>query len=167
MSLDQNNPAVPDPIAAWTVEKGVVSLIHRTARLSDEKRYLEWRALFTEDGEYSVITHENYTYKGLRLFRDVGQSALHERVAFLMGVLQTPRGKTVHLVSNIEVTIGDTVSARSNFLVTRTSELEHTVLHAAGIYLDEFERRDGTWLFKSRLVIVDSNLLPAAFTELL
>ncbi len=170
MSLEQNNPAVPDPIAAWTVEKGVVSLIHRAARLSDERRYLEWRELFTQDGEYSAITHENHAYKGLRLFRDVGQAALHERVAFLMGVLQTPRGKTVHLVSNIEVIAGetpDTASARSSFLITRTAEMEHTILHAAGIYLDAFERHDGKWLFKSRLVIVDSNLLPAAFTELL
>ncbi len=174
MSLEQKpgttSPAMPDALAAWATEKAIVSLIHCAARVSDEQRYLDWRALFTEDGEYSAITQENYTYKGLRLFKDVGQSALHERVAFLMGVLQTPRGKTLHLVSNIEVTTGetpDTATARSHFLLTRTSELEHTVLHAAGIYLDRFERRDGRWLFKSREVIVDTNLLPATFTELL
>lgn len=109
-------------------------------------------------------------HNGLRLFRDVGRAALHERVAFLMGLLQTPRGKTLHLVSNIEVSDGDgpdRASAVSNFIIARTDELEHTKLHAAGRYLDRLERRDGQWLFKERLAVVDSNLLPPQFTELL
>jgi 3-phenylpropionate/cinnamic acid dioxygenase small subunit len=151
-------------------ERSIVSLIHRAARLSDEQRYLDWMELFTSDGEYSAITNENLAYKGLRLFRDVGKSALHERVAFLMGLLQVPRGKTLHLVSNIEVSDGEaanTARAMSHFIVTRTADMEHSVLHAAGRYLDRFERKDDAWLFKERLVVVDSNLLPPEFTELL
>ena len=45
--------------------------------------------------------------------------------------------------------------------------MENSVLHAAGRYIDHFDRKDGAWLFKSRLVVVDSNLLPPEFTELL
>ncbi len=41
------------------------------------------------------------------------------------------------------------------------------MLHAAGRYVDRLERRDGVWLLKDRLAIVDSNLLPGEFTELL
>lgn len=154
----------------WARERAITALINRAARLADEQRYLEWMDLFCEDGEYSAITHENLTYKSLRLFRDVGKAALHERVAFLMGLVQTPRGKTVHLVSNIEVESGEdpaAAKATSNFIITRTGELEDTRLHAAGRYLDRFERQADQWLFKERLVIVDSNLLPPAFTELL
>ena len=45
--------------------------------------------------------------------------------------------------------------------------MENSVLHAAGRYIDHFDRKDGAWLFKSRLAVVDSNLLPPEFTELL
>ena len=34
-------------------------------------------------------------------------------------------------------------------------------------YAERFERVDGDWTFKRRLVVVDSNLLPGEFTELL
>jgi ethylbenzene dioxygenase beta subunit len=151
-------------------ERAVTALIHRAARLSDERRYMDWMALFTDDAEYSAITYENLTYKGLRLFRDVGRTALYERVAWLMGMWQVPRGKTLHLVSNIEISRGDgesQVKATSNFIMARTADLEHSTLHAAGRYVDKFERQDGAWLFRDRLVVVDSNLLPPEFTELL
>jgi len=151
-------------------ERAVTALIFRAARLSDERRYMDWMALFTDDAEYSAVTYENLIYKGLRLFRDVGRTALHERVAWLMGMWQVPRGKTLHIVSNIEISAGDTadsVKTTSNFIMARTADLEHSALHAAGRYVDKFERRDGVWLIKDRLVVVDSNLLPPEFTELL
>jgi len=162
-------PALAAPVDAET-ERAITALIYRCARLIDDRKYMEWMELFADDGEYSAITYENLQYKGLRLFRDVGKTALYERVAYLMGVWQVPRGKTIHLVSNIEVSAGEhenAVTAMSNFIVTRTADLEHTVLHAAGRYVDRFERQGGLWLFKDRLAIVDSNLLPGEFTELL
>ena len=164
-SLARSDPRPAD----LATERAIVALINRSARLADDRDYLGWMDLFADDGEYSAITFENLSYKGLRLFRDVGRSGLHERVAFLMGLLQVPRGKTVHLVSNIEVSADglDAASAVSNYIVARTGELEHTKLHAAGRYLDRFVRLDGEWRFKERLVVVDSNLLPAEFTELL
>jgi 3-phenylpropionate/cinnamic acid dioxygenase small subunit len=151
-------------------ERAIVGLINRAARLADDQEFMAWMELFADDGEYSAITLENLRLKGLRLFRDVGRTALHERMAFLMGLLQVPRGKTVHLVSNIEVSDGDseaTASAISSFIIARSGELEHTQLHAAGRYIDRFERGEGGWRFKSRLVVVDSNMLPSHFTELL
>ena len=151
-------------------ERAIVALINKAARLVDDRKYVDWMELFAEDGEYSAITYENLNHKGLRLLRDVGKTALYERVAYLMGVWQVPRGKTIHFVSNTEVSAGEhenSVTAVSNLLMTRTEDLEHTVLHAAGRYVDSFERQGGAWLFKARLVIVDSNLLPGEFTELL
>ncbi len=126
--------------------------------------------LFAEDGIYSAITHENDTSNGLYLFKDVGRRALHIRAAFLMGMWQTPRGKTTHLVSNIEIQSGadeTTATAVSNFLMTRTAEMEDSKLHACGTYYDRFERDGDAWLFKERRVVVDTNVLPPEFTELL
>jgi 3-phenylpropionate/cinnamic acid dioxygenase small subunit len=169
-NLSTGSTTAPAARADAATERAIVALIYRAARLTDDRKYMEWMELFAEDGEYSAITHENLTHKGLRLYRDVGKAAIYERVAFLMGVWQVPRGKTIHLVSNTEVSATEdenTVRAVSNFIVTRTADLEHTVLHAAGRYVDCFERRAGAWLIKDRLAIVDSNLLPGEFTELL
>jgi len=166
---DASSAAPAKPVDIET-ERAIVALIYKAARLADDRKYMDWLELFTDDGEYSAITYENLNHKGLRLLRDVGKTALYERVAYLMGVWQVPRGKTIHLVSNIEVTAGEhenAAQAVSNFIMTRTEDLEHTALHAAGRYVDRFERQDGAWLFKDRLVIVDSNLLPGEFTELL
>jgi 3-phenylpropionate/cinnamic acid dioxygenase small subunit len=162
-------PAPVKPVDA-DIERAAVALIYKAARLIDDRKYMEWLELFTEDGEYSAITHENLNHKGLRLYRDVGKPMIYERVAYLMGVWQVPRGKTLHLVTNTEVSAGEhenTVQAVSNFIVTRTADLEHTVMHAAGRYVDRLERQGGVWLFKDRLAVVDSNLLPGEFTELL
>ena len=173
MPLDLADIVASAPAAARVdieTERDAVALIYRAARLADDRKYLDWMELFAEDGEYSAITLENLNQLGLRLFRDVGKPAIHERVAFLMGLWQTPRGKTLHFVSNTEVSAGDgpdQVRAVSNFLVTRTAEFEHTELHAAGRYIDMLERDAGAWRFKQRLAIVDSNLLPGEFTELL
>ena len=42
-----------------------------------------------------------------------------------------------------------------------------TKLHASGRYYDRFEKADGAWRFKSRDVVVDTNILPSEFTDLL
>jgi 3-phenylpropionate/cinnamic acid dioxygenase small subunit len=174
MPLDIADPSAPATATAAPAdaetERAITQLLYRAARLADDRKFMDWMELFTDDGDYSAITHENLTHKGLRLFRDSGKQALYERVAYLMGVWQVPRGKTMRFVTNTEVSAGDTsdtVSATSNFLLTRTADLEHTVLHASGRYVDTFQRVDGAWRIKSRLVVVDSNLLPGEFTELL
>jgi 3-phenylpropionate/cinnamic acid dioxygenase small subunit len=151
-------------------ERAITALMFRAAKLADERKFLEWMDTFTADCTYSAITHENKAYQGLHLFKDVGRPALHVRVAFLMGLWQVPRGKTLHLVTNIQIWMaedGKSAKATSNFIMTRTSDMEHSNLHACGVYDDEFEQVDGVWFFKSRAVTVDTNLLPAMFTELL
>jgi 3-phenylpropionate/cinnamic acid dioxygenase small subunit len=162
--------AAPAQPADLATERAIIQLIHRAARLADDQDFLGWMDLFADDGEYSAITNENLKYKGLRLFRDIGRAALHQRVAFLMGLWQVPRAKTTHLVGNVEVTAGespDEASATSNFIVARTAEVEHTKLHAAGRCHDRFVRQGGAWRIKERLLVIDSNLLPAESTELL
>ena len=150
-------------------EKEIIALLHHAARLADERRFEEWVGLFSEDGSYSAITHENFHDQGLYLFKDDGIEALKERAIFLMGFWKVPRGKTLHTITNIEVEPrdADSVTARSYFTLFRTGDMEHSELHACGEYQDEFVRAHGQWLFKQRRVIVDSNVLPPKFTELL
>lgn len=150
-------------------ERAITALINRSARLADDRKYMDWIELFADGGIYSAITYENAQSSGLYLFRDSGRQALHMRAAFLMGLWQSPRGKTLHLVSNLEITLESetTASCVSNFIMTRTGDMEHTKLHAAGRYYDRFVKVDGAWRFAARDVVVDTNVLPPEFTELL
>jgi len=151
------------------LERQIRALILRTARLIDEQHYREWVDLFTPEAVYCAITHENLNDKGLYLFYDEGIHPIRERAAYLEGVWQVPRGKTLHTVTNIEVTElnGDSARARSYFVIYRTGDMEHSKLHACGEYRDSFVRQGDRWLFAERQVVVDSNLLPPEFTELL
>lgn len=166
----EKDAAVQAEAKLFAEERAITALINRYARLADDQKFMEWIELFTEDGVYSGITHENENDRGLYLFRDVGRRALHTRAAFLMGLWQAPRGKTVHLVSNLEIEVaadGKSASCLSNFIITRTGDMEQSRLHACGRYYDAFEKVGGAWLFKSRKAVVDTNILPAEFTELL
>ncbi len=160
--------ARPSDAELW-IEREIRSLILDVARLSDEQRYRDWSDLFVDNAVYAAITYENLNDKGLYLFCDEGIHSIRERSAYLEGVWQVPRGKTLHTVSNIEVTdiSHDTAKARSYFVIYRTGDMEHSKLHACGEYRDSFVRQDDHWLFGERLVIVDTNLLPPEFTELL
>jgi 3-phenylpropionate/cinnamic acid dioxygenase small subunit len=156
-------------MSAEAIEREIVALLYRAARLADEQRFEEWVGLFTEDGSYSAITHENQNDQGLYLFKDDGIEALKERAVFLMGFWKVPRGKTLHTVNNIEVDVygDDAARAKSYFTIYRSGDLEQTSLHACGEYRDELQRQNGQWLFGERRVIVDSMVLPPEFTELL
>ena len=149
-------------------ERQIMLLIRRAARFSDEQRYMEWFDLFVEDCRHAMITRENYLEQGLHNYVDRGKSALQERVAYLMGVWQTPRGKTTHLVSvlDIELQERDTARVVSNFIVARAAPAEDTKLYASGQYIDEVVIKSGRWLFKDRTVILDSNFLPASMVDL-
>ena len=150
-------------------EDQIRDLMYRYARLADQGKYIEWLELFAEGSSYSAITYENFHDQGLYLFKDDGKEALKERVAFLMGFWQVSRGKTLHTVSNIEVSdLKDgAAKARSYFVIYRTGEGGTTQFHACGEYDDVLAKQHDGWLFRQRRAIVDNAVLPSHFTDLL
>ncbi len=147
----------------------ISNLIIRSGYLGDSGRYMEWVDLFVESGQYSMITLENYRDTGLYLYKDKGFGNLQERAAYQLGVWQTPRAKTTHTISVVELeeTAPDECSVISTFIMTRTGDQENTKLYASGTYRDTVVRTGDGWRFKERTVIIDSNLLPAEFTDLI
>jgi 3-phenylpropionate/cinnamic acid dioxygenase small subunit len=158
-----------DVTATAAVERTVTALIHRAARLADEQDYRAWVKLFTDDAVYAAITRENLQSQGLYLYYDEGIHAIKERAAYLEGGWQVPRGRTLHAVSNIDFleASDSAASVLSYFVIYRTGDREHSKLHACGEYRDAFVRVERQWLFRSRIAVVDSQVLPPAFTELL
>lgn len=151
-------------------DRGQIEKLLRTyARLLDERRFAEWVDVFTEDGAYLAVTHENLQDQGLLLFKDDGREALKERAAFVMGYYQSERCKTLHVVSNIEVGAAsdNEATCSSYFVVYRTAADGLPRLYSCGEYRDRLVRKNGRWLFRERLVVVDNGTLPENFTELL
>ncbi len=86
------------------------------ARLLDEHRFDEWEALFADDGIYWLpIDPEKGPSSAISLIYD-DRKRLHERVYRLTKTPlldQTPPSRTVHFVSNVEITPGTTESEPS------------------------------------------------------
>jgi p-cumate 2,3-dioxygenase beta subunit len=147
----------------------VEEFLSRLQSAIDEQRYLDWLELFVAEGVYSVIDHENSQSHGMYLIYDDGLEARKERVAYLMGYWKVPRSKTLHTVSNVLITSTekDELEARSKFTVHRTDREGVTAFHTCGEYHDEFERSESGLLLRRHNAVIDMNVLPDDFTELL
>jgi 3-phenylpropionate/cinnamic acid dioxygenase small subunit len=156
-----------DPMQAALLRAEIQDALYRHASVLDQRRYYEWVDLFTADGSYSVITYGNLNHQGLFLLKDDGKEAIKERVAYLMGYWQMERGKTLHVVSNIQLTDlkANEARCRSSFVVYRTGEDGVPKLYSCGEYLDVLVKREERWLFRERKVVIDNETLPPNFTE--
>ena len=160
---------MPRHIAGAELRSEIEELLLRYARVLDRRRFTEWPGLFTGDGVYSAITHENFIGGGLLLFKDEGQEALKERVAFIMGYSQSQRSKTLHTVSNItiESSSDSEVTCCSYFVVYRSPWNSLPELHACGEYRDRLIKAAAQWRFRERLAIVDNGVLAQNFLDIL
>src|SRR5688572_22163741 len=127
-ALDAARRISPD----WEYE--VNQLLLTYARTVDEQRFVEWLDLFTDDCTYSVITYENAQDQGMYLFMD-DKEGMKLRAAQLLGIWQAPRGKTLHVISNVEfgeVSEAGEVAVTTYLVVYRTAADGDTKLHSAG-----------------------------------
>lgn len=106
---------------ATATRQDCADFLFREARLLDERRLEEWLRLFAQDGLYWIPIDESKPADvSIAHVRD---DALRreERVYHLLHLpfpAQTPRSRTVHTISNIEVEPGDrSTVVRSNQVV--------------------------------------------------
>lgn len=95
--------------------------LYREARLLDELQLDDWLALFTRDGVYWVpIDDTKPRDRNLSIIYDPPLRR-EERVHHLMRTAfpsQSPRSRTVHMISNVEVSqAADEVCLRSNQVI--------------------------------------------------
>jgi hypothetical protein len=102
------------------------------------------------------------------LMAEAGREALKERAAYLEGYFQFTRKKTTRLVTNTRVSQHDrAIVANSKFLLLRTDRSGRTGLHAAGAFSDRIVNTGDGLRFAAHNVIVDADVLPSDFTDLL
>ena len=129
----------------------------------DDGRFDEWPDFFTEVCTYKIVPRENYD-RGLPLatlaFESKGM--LRDRVYGATQTLFHEPYYQRHLISGLSVRLDadDTYLVRANYLVVRTKSGALSELYSAGRYADVIVRENDRLLFKEKVCIFDSELIP-------
>jgi p-cumate 2,3-dioxygenase beta subunit len=135
--------------------------------LLDNWRLEEWRALFTADGEYHIVTPgveapETASPGEILFLVSDDQERLGQRVDRLMkpgANVEYPHSTTNHLVSNVRVEAdqSDGIVARTHFITHRTKS-DHTVAFI-GRHLYRLVRDGGSFKIREKRCILDLDTL--------
>jgi 3-phenylpropionate/cinnamic acid dioxygenase small subunit len=105
-------------------ERSVINFVNHELQLLDARRFEEWADLFTEDGYYwaPVSPEQTSPQEHVSLFFD-DKSTMLTRIRRLRHPqvhVQTPPSRTVHLVSNFNITqptSQELIDVRCNFIL--------------------------------------------------
>jgi 3-phenylpropionate/cinnamic acid dioxygenase small subunit len=135
------------------------------AHVLDNERYEEFPELFVDDCLYRVVPYENHLLGlPIAVIHCESRSMIKDRVhAARESTMAEPR-KLRHFISNVRILeAGDEViRAEANVLIVQTMINRMTEIVLSGFYLDRIVRDDDRLLFKERLCIYDSLLLPTS-----
>lgn len=147
---------IDDPVLRARIGGFLLDYVHAI----DDGDMHAWPRFFAEDGQYKIITRENYEADlPLGILYCDGAGMMRDRVM----ALETANIYEPHTYSH---TLGGTrlkqppgggIHARTNFNVTRTMQDGRMEIYAVGKYLDRIvELPDGGFRFAERLVVLDS-----------
>ncbi|MGQ0662959.1 MAG: aromatic-ring-hydroxylating dioxygenase subunit beta [Pseudomonadota bacterium] len=131
----------------------------------DDDELERWPDLFTDECTYKIIPRENFD-RGLPLatLRCESRGMLKDRVvAIRQTAVYAPRFMR-HLVGPVRIRgmVDGVIEAQASYLVLETRVDEETRIFNTGRYLDKLVRHQGRLVFKERLCVFDSNLVPAS-----
>jgi salicylate 5-hydroxylase small subunit len=131
----------------------------------DDGELERWPTFFTDACTYRIVPRDNYE-RGLPLavMHCESRAMLEDRVAALRRAsVYAPRAMR-HLISGVRLlpAEGDVIHATASYAVLQTLPDRETTVFSAGRYVDELVHADGALLFRQRLVIFDSVLIPGS-----
>jgi 3-phenylpropionate/cinnamic acid dioxygenase small subunit len=123
-----------------------------------------WPGFFTEQCTYQIIPRDNFD-QGLPLaiMRCESRAMVEDRVtAVKETMMYEPRYLRHHTTDlRIESATNEAARVRANFSVIEVLPDELPRILMAGRYLDRLERNEaGSWLFREKLCVFDSVLVP-------
>lgn len=148
------------PVGALPELRELEQFLFMEARMLDEKRFAEWRDLFTEDGTYWAPTRHDQASPDERVslfFDDRKQMAARiRRLESPDAHVQQPVSHTVHMVTNVEVVAApgaaDLCMAHSTFSM---AEYRHTDQRTyAGRVTHTLRRIDGALRIAQKKVVL-------------
>jgi anthranilate 1,2-dioxygenase small subunit len=135
------------------------------AHALDNERFDDWLDLFVEDCLYRVVPRENHLLGlPIALIHCESKGMLKDRVAAARDSTMAEPRTLRHFVGNIRVieATDAEVRAEANVLIVQTMINRMTEIVLAGFYLDRLVRQDGRLLFRERLCIYDSLIIPTS-----
>ena len=137
----------------------IEALIADYAHCIDEDRLEEWPDFFTEDGEYRVISRENYDLNlPMSLIYCGGRGMFHDRISALRTANIFEPHTYCHMTSALKIIESDGKEHRtqSNFTVMRTMSEGAMSVFACGKYIDRIVEDRGSLKYRERSVILES-----------
>ncbi len=125
----------------------------------------DWPDFFTDDCIYKLISRENYDL-GLPLGTMFAEKrgGLEDRVTAVVKTTIYHERTITHLITGVRLlgTKGNVIEATANYVVLETLPNQYTNVLNSGRYSDKVVRKGGKLLFKEKLCIFDSALVPAS-----
>ena len=169
MSTEQQQSAM----AAMARHHEIEQFLYHEASLYDERRFMEWVDLLTEDVRYYMPLirnvrfgeHEREETREMDELNwiDEGKDTLTRRIQqILTGVhwAEEPLSRIVHSITNVQIVEdrGDEVDVKCNFVTYRNRVETETDLFV-GRREDTLRMVDGSWKIARRKVILAQNVL--------
>ena len=163
--LAEAQPQVAPQASLRELHFEIEQLNSEYAHILDNERYEEFPDLFVEDCLYRVVPRENHLL-GLPIaaIHCESKGMIKDRVyAARESTMAEPRTLR-HFITNVRIleSSGEAIRAEANVLIVQTMINRMTEIVLSGFYLDSIVRCDGRLLFKERLCIYDSLLLPTS-----
>lgn len=128
----------------------------------DERRFDDWPAFFTEDGQYKVQARENFD-RGLPLALIALESRgmMKDRVYGITQTIYHGPYYTRHIISPAQVLAedGGVVHAQAHYAVFRTRPGDASEVYNVGRYIDQWVEQGGVLLLRARTCVYDSEMV--------
>ncbi len=169
----------PARLSYLSLMREIEDLLYREADLLDQRRYVEWLDLFTEDIVYWAPLRKNLPWSerehditgedDVAWFHD-DKTTLEKRVRQIMTGIhwaEEPPSRVSHLITNIRLVEpvdalpeGEAATVTCRFLVHR-NRLETETDYLVGRRADELRRIGGALMIARRKIILDQSVLLA------
>ncbi len=144
---------------------GIDMLQTTYVRALDQRDLPAWVACFSTEAEYSCIPFENVEQGlPLALMLDDNHARIRDRAKFIdevwRGTFEDYR--TRHFVQRLscETEEDERWTVQSNVMVLYTTAEGRSEILVAGTYVDEIERRNDTYTFRKKVVLIDTATTP-------
>jgi len=156
---------VSDAAVTALLDRAAIFAVIRTtaARLCNED--LDgWLALFASESRYEIRAYGPEIHADMSWWHS-GRGELEKILAEAKLHVRDP-GKRLHLVTPISAEVfGDRATALSHFAIMRTDPDGNSAVYAVGRYEDVFIKQDGSWLYETHVVALDTRKIEP-FTHL-
>ena len=152
----------------WELRWQLIDLNERYIRCLDENRLEDWPGFFTEDAVYKILPRENLEdgFPGSLLFFDSG-AMRRDRVLCIRDVNIFHIHWARHFLGAFAFERrGEAFAVKSNFQVLHSDNEGRSALYATGEYRDLILADGaGELVFKEKIVILDSFMIPSQLAE--